>query len=337
MKSEFTSRLVNGPFGDPGLHIASRWQGHAMHFDLGRIDRFPASDLTRVRRVFVSHAHMDHFYGFDRLLRLFLSRDATIEMYGPPGITGNVISKLGGYTWNLTEGYPFVLQVHELDERTVRSTELAATTAFTPKPLGEYERTDVLVDRETFRVRTAYLDHRIPCLAFALEERSHLNIQSHALERIGAKPGRWLNQLKSSLRENADTNSELTVPFVDGSERSFRMGELRDELVEKSPGLKVGYVVDTLFSHGNMEKIVDAMAGADIFYCEAPFLDEDRHEATRRFHLTARQAGTLARRAKVRELKVFHFSPRYDGQAARIYEEAEGVFSGRLAEDEPDR
>jgi ribonuclease Z len=75
--------------------------------------------------------------------------------------------------------------------------------------------------------------------------------------------------------------------------------------------------------------IVRLTGGADLFFCESPFLDEDRDQATRRYHLTARQAGALARAAGVRRLHVFHFSPRYEGRYGEIVAEAEAEFSGR--------
>ena len=114
MASSFAPRLVNGPFGDPGLFVDLRWQGSAVLFDLGRNDGLPAAEMLRVSHVFVSHTHMDHFIGFDRMLRLFLNRDRTLHLYGPEGIADCVAGKLRGYVWNLTDGYPLVFDVTEV-------------------------------------------------------------------------------------------------------------------------------------------------------------------------------------------------------------------------------
>ena len=97
MASTFAPRLVNGPFGDPGLFVELRWQGSAVLFDLGRNDGLPAADLLKVTHVFVSHTHMDHFIGFDRVLRLFLNRDKELLLFGPEGIRDCVAGKLAGY------------------------------------------------------------------------------------------------------------------------------------------------------------------------------------------------------------------------------------------------
>ena len=102
MASSFAPRLVNGPFGDPGLFVDLRWQGSAVLFDLGRNDGLPAAEMLRVSHVFVSHTHMDHFIGFDRMLRLFLNRDRAVHLYGPEGIAECVGGKLRGWiTFNL--------------------------------------------------------------------------------------------------------------------------------------------------------------------------------------------------------------------------------------------
>src|SRR5215468_1342378 len=133
MPSAFVPRLINPPFGDPGLYVALRHQGRAMLFDLGRIDRQPAAALLKVTHVFVSHTHMDHFIGFDHLLRIFLARDQHLDLFGPPGIIANVRGKLAGYTWNLIESYPFTLTVHEVDREHIESVHLPARTAFAPE------------------------------------------------------------------------------------------------------------------------------------------------------------------------------------------------------------
>jgi len=67
---------------------------------------------------------------------------------------------------------------------------------------------------------------------------------------------------------------------------------------------------------------------ADVFFCEARFLDRDADRAKSTHHLTARQAGWLARRANVKRLEVFHFSPRYEREPEALHQEAVQAFQG---------
>src|SRR5256885_12470120 len=130
MKTTFRPRLLNGQTGDPALLVTLRWQGRALLLDLGRIDRTPAAVLLPIEAVFVSHTHMDHFMGFDQLLRIFLARDATLRLYGPEGLADCVAGKLAGYTWNLTEDYAFAVEVTEIDERQMTDWRFAARRRF---------------------------------------------------------------------------------------------------------------------------------------------------------------------------------------------------------------
>jgi ribonuclease Z len=338
VKPTFLARLVNGPFGDPGLHVGFRWRGDAFQFDLGKIDRLPAADILKLSCVFVSHTHIDHFIGFDRLVRIFLARDARLALFGPPGIIDNVRGKLAGYTWNLVDGYPFILDVHEVREDRILGVRLRATTAFAPEPLEERPFDGVVYEDDSFYVRTVHLDHRIPCLGFALIEKSHLNVRKDELERCGIPPGRWLNELKQAIRSEAPDDTVITARWRDnGVERStdLHLGDLRAQLVVETAGQKLVYVVDTIFSRENVPKVVELARDADVFYCESLFLDEDREQALKRYHMTARQAGTLARLAGAKRIEVFHFSPRYDGQAGRLYNEAAAAFRGELQPDDP--
>lgn len=339
VKSAFVPRLINGPFGDPGLHVQLRWQGTALQFDLGRMDRFPAAEILKVTHVFVSHTHIDHFIGFDRLIRLFLSREARIDLWGPPGIIRNVSGKLAGYTWNLVDGYGFVLHVHEVNPQTITSVRLRAETGFSVEETGSSDFAGILYEDEALTIHTAHLNHRIPCLGFAAVEKSHLNVRTDALGHLGIPPGRWLNELKDAIRQGAPDDTVIVARWRQGDESkeaTLRLDALRDALVVETPGQRLAYVVDTLFSRENADKILGLAQGADVFYCESLFLDVDRDQAIKRHHLTARQAGTLARRAGVKRLEVFHFSPRYDGQAERLYAEAAAAFRGEIDPDVPE-
>src|SRR5687768_11675803 len=181
MKTAIFSRLVNNPFGDPALFISLRWQGRAIQFDLGRIGRMDAGELLKLTHVFVSHAHMDHFMGFDHLLRLFLHRDATLHVYGPERFLERIAGRLAGYTWNLTEEYPLHIIGHEVRPDRVISATFRAAGFFAMEDRREEPFTGVLVDDPAITVTTAILDHKIPCLAFAVAEKTHLNIDTSAL------------------------------------------------------------------------------------------------------------------------------------------------------------
>lgn len=126
----FHPRLVNDPFGDPCLYIDIQRETRAILFDLGSLESLEPAKLLRVSDVFVSHTHIDHFIGFDHLLRLFAGRDKRLRIFGPPGIIRNLEGKLAAYTWNLVEGYSFYIEVYEVSEKSVSTARFMARESF---------------------------------------------------------------------------------------------------------------------------------------------------------------------------------------------------------------
>ena len=118
MPRHFDPALVNDPFDDPGLYVDLAFERRALLFDLGDIGRLTPRKLLRISDVFVTHRHMDHFAGFDQLLRRLLGRDKILNLYGPAGMIDAVGHKLAAYTWNLIGGYDGNLRcrVMEIEE-----------------------------------------------------------------------------------------------------------------------------------------------------------------------------------------------------------------------------
>jgi len=58
------------------------------------------------------------------------------------------------------------------------------------------------------------------------------------------------------------------------------------------------------------------------------FVEEDAEHGARKNHLTATQAGTIARLAGAKAVQPFHFSPRYEGREAALIGELRAAWGG---------
>jgi ribonuclease Z len=130
MKPAFIHRLVNGPFEDPSLFVGIPWERRALLFDIGDISKLGPGNLQKITDVFVTHTHIDHFIGFDILLRAVLRREVPLRIYGPANITECIEGKLKGYTWNLIKDYPLKLEVICVDGNSVARPVFMQSNAF---------------------------------------------------------------------------------------------------------------------------------------------------------------------------------------------------------------
>lgn len=321
-------RLVNEPFYDPVLLLDFRFGRRALLFDLGDLSALSAREIIRVSHVFVSHMHMDHFAGFDRLLRLFLYQSAAVRLLGPPGLCDAVEAKLRAYTWNLldTSSVDFVLLVDEWTPKAfARSGVFRARTAFACEQAEPPQlRAGLMAEDPEFLVEGAMLDHGIPSLAFAFQEKVRVNVQKPRLDTMGLPVGPWLTEAKRAVRRGADPGTGFSV---DG--RDVTLGELMDaHALRTAPGQRVVFATDLAYHAENAERLVALARNADRLYIEAGFLDEDRAVAASKRHLTAAQAGDIARAAGVATAVPMHFSGRYAEREDELRREFEFHFRG---------
>lgn len=337
MPSLFVPRLVNDAFGDPGLYVDFCDERRALLFDLGDLSRLMPRELLRLSHVFVTHAHMDHFAGFDQLLRVILGRKAGVVIFGGPDFLDQVEHKLRAYAWNVAHRYDeLVIDARELgaDGSTQRA-RFSSRRGFAREACPTLARADDVVHEEaTFRVRARLVDHGIPCLAYAIEEKARVCVDKDRLLAQGLGTGAWLHALKHAVLTDAADDTPLQVEWRDrqGDHAITRtIGALRHLILDVVAGQRVGYVTDLRYTEANVATLAQLLAGVDLLFIESVFLDEHRDHGVRKNHLTARQAGLIARRLGARAVVPFHFSPRYTGRGDALVAEVQAAWAEATA------
>ena len=316
-------RLVDPDAFEPGLVVDVRDEKRALLFDLGEIDRLAPRVLLRVSHAFVSHTHMDHFAGFDHLLALGLGRMRRLALWGGPGFVDQVEHKLRAYTWNVVHRYevPMTIEAHAIGDDGTRTQATFDSTQRFARCDGQPQvdaasagGVAVLLDEPLFRVSACIVDHEMPVLAFAIDEKAQVRVAVDRIAAMGLATGAWLRTLKQAVLAGAADETPIDLAWRDRtglhSERRS-VGELRALVLDTIPGRRIGYVTDLRSTPDNAARLARLLDGVDVLHIESVFLDRDRDHAARKNHLTARQAGEIARRLRAKKVVPFHFSPRY--------------------------
>jgi ribonuclease Z len=334
VRTTLDPRLVDPSAFEPGLVVDVRDEKRALLIDLGpQVQQLAPRVLLRVTHVFVTHTHMDHFAGFDHLLALALGRMPRLVLWGGPGFVDQLEHKLRAYTWNVVHRYemPMTIEAHAfgLDGTRVqaRFDSVRGFERSALEPSGECG--DVLLDEPLFSVRACIVDHEMPVLAFAIDEKAQLRVAVDRIAAMGLATGAWLRTLKQAVLAGAPGDTPIDVEWRDraGDHAQRRnVAELRSLVLDSVPGRRIGYATDLRYTPENTARLAQLLDDADLLYIESVFSEADREHALRKNHLTARQAGEIARTVRARKVVPFHFSPRYRGEESALRAEVEAAW-----------
>jgi ribonuclease Z len=163
-----------------------------------------------------------------------------------------------------------------------------------------------VVEKKRWRVAYRLARHTTRCHAYALEIPTRYKVDSEKLAASPWTPGPWLGQLITHVEDGGPKDAPLNANGI-----PVTVQEAEDSILVEVPPHRTVYVTDTLYTSETAHSITQLAENADLFYCEAVFLQQDAERAHRTHHLTASQCGQLARAASVRKLKTFHHSRRY--------------------------
>lgn len=323
-----TVRLVNGSIGDPVLYLDYPGSNNALLFDGGDNARLTMSELADLEAMFITHHHVDHFIGLDRVIRANIDQDKTLHIFGPIGTIQKISDRVRSYEYPFFPFQKIVLEIHELLPGVIRTGILNCTKHFPPPDIHERPWVGrVCYENASLAVEAVHADHTVPCLAFAMAEKRGYHPDPERLTQGLLRPGNWIGEVLRLLRSGA---AEDTILHIQGGQ--FTLRSLADAYCVESPGARVAYITDTFWSEDVRPQLVQLAKGAWRLYCDSFYAAAQSREAAKHRHMQAPQTAELAKLAKVEQLVLIHFSTRYQGQYHKLIREAAAVFPRVTAE-----
>ena len=178
----------------------------------------------------------------------------------------------------------------------------------------ESNESETIFEDDRVVVKTIPLNHRIYTNGFLFQEKNierKLNVEAvenYEIDKV------YFNKIKYGGDITLDNGT-----IIPNSELTF------DPQVAKS----YAFCSDTMYD----ESIIPLIENVDYLYHESTFLESEAHLSERTMHSTAKQAATIALKAKVKHLILGHYSTRY-GNIEYFKIEAQTIFPNVLLADD---
>ena len=171
-------------------------KGHLFLIDCGegtqvQLRRFKVK-FSRIRHIFISHLHGDHFFGLVGLISTFrlLGRESELHVYGPKGIKEAITLQLKlGKSWT-----NYALIFHELESKDSQQ----------------------IYEDDTVTVHTIPLRHRVYCNGFLFKEK----LGERKLNIDAAKKANVSMSYYEKIKQGFDVTSE-SGQLISNSELSL--------------------------------------------------------------------------------------------------------------------
>ena len=168
-------------------------------------------------------------------------------------------------------------------------------------------------EAKDFYLEAEKMEHGIPTNAYVFVKKGLRRIDRAKLKKSKLPSGPILKK----LQEGKDIVYE-------------KKKYLAKNLTYTEGDKKISFILDTL----DNKKIIPFVKNSDLLICESNFSDELKEMAKKHLHLTAKQAGEIAKKSKSKKLILTHISQRYDKNIKKLLAEAKKVFkNSSIAED----
>lgn len=282
----------------------------------------PFHELISVDHLFFSHMHMDHVGGFDSFFRANHDRELKPNhLWGPADSAEILQHRFRGFLWNLMGNAPAVSwHVHEIHPGEVRSIAFELREAFREShEEGSRPWNKVAFEGAGFTVESHLMDHGTPSVAYVVREPDRVNVDVEKLAASGLGQGAWLKQLRGPRASDGATVDIGGVPHS--------LAALQEQLLITTAGDSIAYLTDFRMDEKAQSYLAEQLKGVNTVVCECQYRVEDRELAVRNWHMAADEVATMAAKAGVGQLTLFHLSDRYQPHEWKLMlSEAQAIF-----------
>lgn len=233
------------------------------------------SQLTKykIRRSRINHIFISHLHGD--------------HYFGLIGLLSSF--SLMGRTAPLHIYAPAELEQILLLQMEVASNILPYAMHFHAHPTGH----QLILDDGKVEVFIFPTKHRIKCYGFFFREK------------------KWLRQISKEAVLRHNVPAMFYQRLQQGEDYVTKDGKILKNNVltnANKPSRGYAYTADTIYD----PSLCQYIQGADLLYHETTYMKDLEKKATERFHSTTKQAGEIAKMAKVKRLIIGHFSSKYE-------------------------
>ncbi len=161
------------------------------------------------------------------------------------------------------------------------------------------------IDEKDFLIEAAQMSHNAPTNAYSFTIKDKLRLDKKKIKKLKLPNSSLLGELQRG-KNITFNNKKISSKEVTYLER----------------GKKITFILDT----SPNENAVSLAKNSDLLICESSFTQEEKAKAKEYFHMTAKDAAEIAKKAKVKKLILTHLSQRYEHNTSPILNEAKRIF-----------
>ena len=172
------------------------------------------------------------------------------------------------------------------------------------------------IEEKDFIIETAEMSHGVRTLAYSFTIKDKIRLDKSKIKKLKLPDQKLFGQLQQG-KDIIINNKKIKAK----------------NYIYEEKGKKITIILDTEMN----ENTISLAKNSDILITDSSYISENQQQAKEYQHLTAAQAATIAKQAKVKKLILTHISQRYQGNPSIVLKEAKKIFKNTVLANDFDK